>query len=201
MMEYMWNNENLLKNYLLSKGMFLSGSETLSDLQNIAETRYSITLKRGTPNMITEIQRMVNDQGSSSSTNIDYKGAGQCGWVCGRSSPCYRISSIAVNLCYLNVREILVFNLKNNSNLYTNNDVENIIQNKFKSKGIRSLYNFIPIEFTYLTHNGNYVTINGNYIVLGNIPSVNSNSTGKTFLTSAGKTFLTSDGRTFQVKS
>src|SRR5574337_311345 len=102
-----WNNQGLLNNYLLSKNIFLSGSETLTDLQTIASTRCNILIKRGTPSMNVEIQRLCNDQGGGSQTNISYNGIGTCGWVTGHSSPGYRTSSTALNLCYSNVREIL----------------------------------------------------------------------------------------------
>ncbi len=138
-----YNNQSLLANYLLSKGMYLAGNETLVNLQTIASLRYDILLKRGTSGMITEVQRLNNDEGGGSRTSIVYNGVGTCGWVTGHSSPGYRTSSTALNLCYSNMREVVVFNIHNLSVNYTNLDIKSILQEYFEPKHIRCLYNFI----------------------------------------------------------
>lgn len=142
MIQDIYNNQNLLANYLLSQNMFLSGNENLSTLQSLASLRCDILLKRGTPGMITEVQRLCNDE-ISSNTSITYSGLGACGWSTGHSSPGYRTSSTAINLCYSNMREVVIFNIHNLSGNYTNLDIKSILQQYFEPKHIRCLYNFI----------------------------------------------------------
>lgn len=138
-----FNNVDLLRDFLQRKNMFLSGEESLMDLQDIAENRYKILLMRGTMNMINEIRRLVNDMDPGSQTNIEYRGIGEVGWIVERTSPLYRESSTALNTCYIDARDLVIFNLYNLSYRYTNSQVKEIIKRFFEPKHVRNFYNFI----------------------------------------------------------
>ena len=141
--EYIYTNYNLLKSYLQSKGMYFTGSESLSDLQTIANQRLKIISLRGTMKMQTEVQRLCNDLGGSSETNIIRYGNAQCGWVIGHTSPCYRNDFDEPNVSYISRRELVVFDIRNRSIFYNRNDLLKILQKYFEPKHIVTIYNFI----------------------------------------------------------
>lgn len=137
------NNESLLRTFLLAKGMYLSGDENLAKLQLIAENRYRIMLERGTMQMVSELRRLCVDKDPGSETNIEYRDIESNGWFIERTSPLYRDSNISLNTCYLEIKDLIIFNLKNLSNRYSDNDIKEIVKRFFEPKHIRSLYNFI----------------------------------------------------------
>lgn len=138
--ENIWTNYDLLKLYLESKHMFFNGTETLNDLQTIAENRLKILSARGTQNMESEVQRICDD---NVVTEIEFKDFGQCGWVVGRTSPCYRTSNVDVNVSFIGRRELVVFDLKNENIYLSDDDLKEILRKYFEPKHIACLYNFI----------------------------------------------------------
>lgn len=83
-----YNDAELLRDYLLQRNMFLSGGESLSELQAIADNFISEARDRGA-NYNEQIQRLVNHDATTDSNvfrvarvrNIE------CGWNLGQSSP------------------------------------------------------------------------------------------------------------------
>lgn len=138
--EDIWNDVILLRKYLESKHMYFNGNETLQQVQDIAKNRLKIIAARGTMNMEPEIQRLCNDD---TATEIEFKDFGECGWVAGKTSPCYRESSNDINVSYIGVRELVVFDLKNENIFYTDNDIKEILKKYFAPQHIATIYNFL----------------------------------------------------------
>lgn len=140
LLEDIWDDEDTLKYFLTRKKMFLSGGENLAELQIIMADRLKIISKRGTLNMLEEVQRICNE---NTNTNITLKSSDEIGWVCGKSSPCYTETSTSYNYCYVGLKEAVVFELDNQTNHLTDDDIKNILKKYFEPKNIRTFYEFI----------------------------------------------------------
>lgn len=57
--ENLYSNEKLLRDYLTQKGVFVCGNETLTELQAITNNYYSKIRKRGTPDVVDELKRVL----------------------------------------------------------------------------------------------------------------------------------------------
>lgn len=138
--ENIWNDISLLRRYLENKHMYFNGNETLEQLQDIAKNRLKIIASRGTMNMKPEIQRLCNE---FTETEINFKDFGECGWVAGRTSPCYRESVNDANVSYIGIRELVIFDLKNQNIFYTNEQIKEILEKYFIPQHISVIYNFL----------------------------------------------------------
>lgn len=137
---YIWDDAILLSLFLKKRGMFLVGNETLNDLQTIAQNRIKILSWRGTPKMLAEVRRL---SGGDTDTILLFKDSGECGWVCGKTSPCYKESIDDDNYCYLSLRKVLIFKVKNVTKTLSNEDMLKILKYYFEPKHINVLYKFI----------------------------------------------------------
>lgn len=135
----LWATQSLLANFLKHRGMYLTGSETLAELQTIAESRLKILVARGTMKMLAEVQRLANE---NTSTALDYYDVKGCGWLLGYSSPMYRSSSTALNFCYLAANEVFVFVIKNQTTM-AQSTMLSILQRYFEPKHVRVVYQFL----------------------------------------------------------
>lgn len=151
----LYTNEEILKQYLVSKGLFISGFESLETLQNMLKKRFKILYSRGTLNVISEIRNMINGE-----FYLSYYSQEKVGFCCRRSSPCYRENNLTVNLCFLNSKEIFVWNFLPDLNLNkTRNEIISIVKRFFESKHISSIYLFNSAH--YIDESGedyNYIT-------------------------------------------
>ena len=138
--EFIWSDKDLLKKYLKTKHMYFNENETLSEIQTIAGNRLKTIAARGTKKMDVEIKRICNE---SVYTGVVFKDFGECGFVVGKTSPCYRTSATAANVSYIGVRELVVFDLKNQNNFFDKDTLKEIIRKYFVPQHIVTLYNFI----------------------------------------------------------
>jgi len=130
----------LLDEFLNSKNFFTAGTETSTQLKAFAKDRLKYFLKRGSLSSIDQIQLLTSE---NINTKILNKDVGNTGFVCGRSSPMYRNSLNELNLCYLNVREMIIFNIDNQSVKYDDGQIKNIIDFYFRPIHIRSLIHLL----------------------------------------------------------
>lgn len=157
-----YEQESLLKMYLLKRNMFLKGTENLTELRNIANNQIAILKSRGTLKQKSELGRLFNVDVTD--TNVfQHKvfNMTEVGWNLRNTSPGYKnLFNNTVCMSSLRLSEMYII-WSNNRSKYTDKQILKFLKEKFFNVNINShwnkRYDFITLGILYKTMFNDYI--------------------------------------------
>lgn len=158
----LYNDATLLKYFLEHRGLYLRGDENLTELRTIANNLVAILKCRGTKLHAKELDRLFNNPNDGDVIQDVYNQF-HIGWTIGRTSPCWRPSTDAVNLSSLCNDELYAIYSANNSDK-TDEEVEDILRSKFMPQHLNSFWVKKLYSSEFSANNSYYENTNAKYI-------------------------------------